>query len=90
VFVGEVVATRGEPQKAEYLYVRSNYKLFSSEGAQVPVGDHKHQLMARAMLSWQEPVDLQPEDESEVGSEIHYFVNRDGNVHAREFPSEDR
>jgi hypothetical protein len=33
---------------------------------------------------------LQPEDENEVGSEIYYFVDRDGNIHSREFLSEDR
>jgi len=37
VFVGEVVATRGEPQKAEHLYVTSNYEFFSLEGLRVPV-----------------------------------------------------
>ena len=36
VFVGEVVATRGEPQKAGHLYVTANYKLFSLEGSRVP------------------------------------------------------
>jgi flavin reductase (DIM6/NTAB) family NADH-FMN oxidoreductase RutF len=36
VFVGEVVATRGEPQKAAHLYVTSNYKFFSLEGSRVP------------------------------------------------------
>jgi hypothetical protein len=42
VFVGVVVATRGELQKAKYPCVMSNYKIFSLKGAQVPVGDHKH------------------------------------------------
>jgi flavin reductase (DIM6/NTAB) family NADH-FMN oxidoreductase RutF len=37
VFVGEVVATRGEPQKAGHLYVTSDYKFFSLEGLRVPV-----------------------------------------------------
>jgi len=41
------------------------------------------------MLSWQERF-LQPEEEDEVGSEIYYFVDRDGNIHSREFLSEDR
>ena len=36
VFVGEVVATRGEPQKAGHLYVTSNYEFFSLEGSRVP------------------------------------------------------
>jgi flavin reductase (DIM6/NTAB) family NADH-FMN oxidoreductase RutF len=36
VFVGEVVATRGEPQKAGHLYVTSSYEFFSLEGVQSP------------------------------------------------------
>jgi flavin reductase (DIM6/NTAB) family NADH-FMN oxidoreductase RutF len=36
VFVGEVVATRGEPQKAAHLYVTSKFELFSLEGSSVP------------------------------------------------------
>ena len=40
-------------------------------------------------LSWQEAVDLQPEDEKEDGSEIYYFVDQDGNIHSREFLSEE-
>jgi flavin reductase (DIM6/NTAB) family NADH-FMN oxidoreductase RutF len=36
VFVGEVVATRGEPQKAEHLYVTSKYEFFGLEGSRVP------------------------------------------------------
>jgi flavin reductase (DIM6/NTAB) family NADH-FMN oxidoreductase RutF len=36
VFVGEVVATRGEPQKARHLYVTSKFELFSLEGSRVP------------------------------------------------------
>jgi hypothetical protein len=31
-------------------------------------------------LSWQETVDLLPEDEVEGGSEIYYFTDEDGNV----------
>ncbi|MEI7826771.1 MAG: hypothetical protein WCI87_03115 [Euryarchaeota archaeon] len=34
-------------------------------------------------LSWQETVDLQPEDEVEGGSEIYYFTDEDGNTLAR-------
>ena len=40
-------------------------------------------------LSWQETVDLQPEDELEGGSEIYYSVDEDGNIHSREFLSEE-
>jgi len=40
VFVGEVVATRGEPQKTAHLYVTSNYEFFGLEGAQIP--DNRH------------------------------------------------
>jgi flavin reductase (DIM6/NTAB) family NADH-FMN oxidoreductase RutF len=36
VFVGEVVATRGEPQKPAHLYVTSNYNFFSLEGSHIP------------------------------------------------------
>jgi integrase len=36
-------------------------------------------------LSWQEAVDLQPEDQAEGGSDIYYFVDEDGNIHSREF-----
>jgi hypothetical protein len=36
-------------------------------------------------LSWQEGVDLLPEDEVESGSEIYYFTDEDGNIHSREF-----
>lgn len=36
-------------------------------------------------LTWQESVDLLPEDEVEGGSEIYYFTDEDGNVHSREF-----
>ena len=36
-------------------------------------------------LSWQETVDLLPEDEVEGGSEIYYFTDEDGNIHSREF-----
>src|SRR5665647_1096114 len=31
-------------------------------------------------LTWQEEVDLQPEDEVEGGSEIYYFTDEDGNI----------
>jgi hypothetical protein len=37
-------------------------------------------------LTWQEAVDLLPEDEVKGGSEICYFTNEDGNIHSREFP----
>jgi hypothetical protein len=40
-------------------------------------------------LSWQEEVDLQPEDEVEGGSEIYYFTDEDGNIHSREFLTEE-
>jgi hypothetical protein len=40
-------------------------------------------------LSWQETVDLIPEDELEGGSEIYYSVDEDGNVHSREFLAEE-
>jgi len=36
-------------------------------------------------LSWQEAVDLLPEDEADRGSEIYYFTDEDGNIHSREF-----
>jgi hypothetical protein len=36
-------------------------------------------------LTWQETVDLLPEDEAESGSEIYYFTDEDGNIHSREF-----
>jgi hypothetical protein len=40
-------------------------------------------------LSWQETVDLRPEDENEDSSEIYYFVDQDGNIHSREFLAEE-
>jgi len=40
-------------------------------------------------LSWQETVDLLPEDYVEGGSEIYYFTDEDGNVHSREFLAEE-
>jgi flavin reductase (DIM6/NTAB) family NADH-FMN oxidoreductase RutF len=36
VFVGEVVATRGDPSKVKHLYVTSDYKFFSLSGSQPP------------------------------------------------------
>jgi hypothetical protein len=36
-------------------------------------------------LTWQEEVDLQPEDEVEGGSKIYYFTDEDGNIRSREF-----
>jgi hypothetical protein len=39
--------------------------------------------------SWQETVDLLPEDEVEGSSEIYYFTDEDGNVHSREFLAEE-
>ncbi|MDD1721586.1 MAG: hypothetical protein LUP95_06340, partial [Euryarchaeota archaeon] len=36
-------------------------------------------------LTWQEAVDLLPEDEVEGNSEIYYFTDEDGTVHSREF-----
>ena len=40
-------------------------------------------------LTWQERVDLLPEDEVEGGSEIYYFTDEDGNLHSREFLAEE-
>ncbi len=40
-------------------------------------------------LSWQERVDLIPEDEGESGSEIYYFTDEDDNIHSREFLAEE-
>jgi hypothetical protein len=41
-------------------------------------------------LSWQESVDLQPEDELEGGSaEIYYFTDEEGTIHSREFLAEE-
>jgi hypothetical protein len=40
-------------------------------------------------LSWQETVDLRPEDEAEGGSDIYYFVDEDCNIHSREFLAEE-
>ena len=41
VFIGKVVATRGDPQKAGHLFVTADYKFFSLEGLRVPVdGPH--------------------------------------------------
>jgi integrase len=40
-------------------------------------------------LTWQERVDLVPEDEVESGSEIYYFTDEDGNIHSREFLTEE-
>jgi hypothetical protein len=40
-------------------------------------------------ISWQERVDLVPEDETESGSEIYYFTGEDGNIHSREFLAEE-
>jgi integrase len=40
-------------------------------------------------LSWQERVDLAPEDEVESGSEIYYFTDENGNIHSREFLAEE-
>jgi len=40
-------------------------------------------------LSWQERVDLMPEDEFESGSEIYYFIDDDDNIHSREFLAEE-
>ncbi len=38
---------------------------------------------ARPDQTWQEAVDLLPEDEVEAGSEIYYFTDEDGNIHSR-------
>ena len=40
-------------------------------------------------LSWQEAVDLQPEDENEERSEIYYFTDYYGNIFSREFLAEE-
>jgi integrase len=40
-------------------------------------------------LTWQERVDLLPEDEVEAGSEIYYFTDEDGNIHSHEFLAEE-
>jgi hypothetical protein len=40
-------------------------------------------------LTWQEGVDLLPEDEGEGSSEIYYFTDEDGNIHSREFLAEE-
>jgi integrase len=40
-------------------------------------------------LTWQETVDLLPEDEVEGDSEIYYFVDENGNIHSREFLAEE-
>lgn len=40
-------------------------------------------------LTWQERVDLLPEDEIERGSEIYYFIDGNGNIHSREFLAEE-
>jgi integrase len=40
-------------------------------------------------LTWQESIDLLPEDEVEGGSEIYYFTDKDGNIHSREFLAEE-
>jgi hypothetical protein len=42
-----------------------------------------------ADLTWQEQVDLVPEDEVESGSEIYYFTDEDGNIRSREFLAEE-
>jgi hypothetical protein len=40
-------------------------------------------------LTWQERIDLVPEDEVQSGSEIYYFTDEDGNIHSREFLTEE-
>jgi len=40
-------------------------------------------------FSWQEHVDLSPEDEVESGSEIYYFTDENGNIQSREFLAEE-
>jgi hypothetical protein len=40
-------------------------------------------------LTWQEKTDLSPEDDIEGGSEIYYFTDEDGNIHSREFLTEE-
>jgi hypothetical protein len=41
-------------------------------------------------LTWQETIDLLPEDEVEGGSEIYYFTDEEGNIHSLEFLAEER
>ncbi|MGZ4906482.1 MAG: flavin reductase family protein [Halobacteriota archaeon] len=36
VFVGEVVATRGDPGRAQHLFVNSKYEFFSLDGTKLP------------------------------------------------------
>jgi hypothetical protein len=40
-------------------------------------------------LTWQEKTDLSPEDDIEGGSEIYHFTDEDGNIHSREFLTEE-
>jgi glycosyltransferase involved in cell wall biosynthesis len=47
--------------------------------------DEKLHNLNELDLSWQETVDLLPQDEDEGGSEIFYFTDEDGNIHSREF-----
>ncbi len=36
VFIGEVVATRGNPDRAQHLFVNSKYEFFSLDGTKIP------------------------------------------------------
>jgi len=51
--------------------------------------DEKLHNLNEPDLTWQEEVDLQPEDDVEGGSEIYYFTDEDGNIHSREFLAEE-
>jgi hypothetical protein len=42
-----------------------------------------------ADLSWQERVDLVPEDEVERGSEVYYYTDENGNIRSSEFLAEE-
>jgi hypothetical protein len=50
---------------------------------------HSDATDAEVELSWQETVDLVPEDEAERGPEISYFTDEEGNIHSREFLSDE-
>jgi hypothetical protein len=66
-----ILANGGPVSKSEALWtVRRGWPLVVIEGPD---------------LTWQERVDLQPEDEVESDSEIYYFTDEDGNIHSREF-----
>jgi len=51
--------------------------------------DEKLHNLNELDLSWQETVDLLPEDEEESGSEIYYYTDENVNIHSREFLAEE-